>query len=164
MIAGYRFLSHYKHLKRNKNIQHGLEIIKIDLLIKRTRSSSVINQDFVFSLVMVAPTSEDNGLMGRPNVALYGWPEQTIPLSVSARNQTKDFWTWNLAVSGSGKRTRKRVDNGTRTRELATGQQRVGVEPRRDTVDSGDSSRQDRVQRRRLSQKLLAFQCLWNFR
>ena len=27
------------------------------------------------------------------DVALYGWPEQTIPLSVSARNQTKDFWT-----------------------------------------------------------------------
>ena len=26
-------------------------------------------------------------------VALYGWPEQMIPLSVLARNQTKDFWT-----------------------------------------------------------------------
>ena len=27
-------------------------------------------------------------------VALYGWPaKQTIPLSVLARNQTKDFWT-----------------------------------------------------------------------
>ena len=43
-------------------------------------------------------------------VALYGWPtRQTNPLSVLARNQTKDFWTWNLAVSGSGKGTRKRV-------------------------------------------------------
>ena len=50
------------------------------------------------------------------NVALYGWPEQTIPLSVSARNQTKDFWTWNLAVSGSGKGTRKIVGW---TKELA---------------------------------------------
>ena len=49
-------------------------------------------------------------------VALYGWPEQTIPLSVLARNQTKDFWTWNLAVSGSGKGTQKRVGW---TKELA---------------------------------------------
>ncbi len=38
-----------------------------------------------------------------------GPPKQTIPLSVLARNQTKDFWTWNLAVSGSGKGTRMRV-------------------------------------------------------
>ena len=44
------------------------------------------------------------------SVTLYGWPaKQTIPLSVLARNQTKDFWTWNLAVSGSGKGTRKGV-------------------------------------------------------
>ena len=39
-------------------------------------------------------------------VTLYRWPaKQTIPLSVLARNQTKGFWTWNLAVSGSGKGT-----------------------------------------------------------
>ena len=38
-----------------------------------------------------------------------GLPKQTIHLSVSARNQTKDSWTWNLAVSGSGKGTRMRV-------------------------------------------------------
>ena len=64
--------------------------------------------------------------IGRSNtVALYGWPEQTIPLSVSTRNQTKDFWTWNLAVSGSGKETRKEswLDKGA-GRQLATGQQR----------------------------------------
>ena len=59
-------------------------------------------------------------------VTLYGWPaKQTIPLSVLARNQTKDFWTWNLAVSGSGKGTRKEswLDKGAE-RQLATGQQR----------------------------------------
>ena len=54
-----------------------------------------------------------------------GLPKQTIPLSVLARNQTKDFWTWNLAVSGSGKGTRKEswVEKGAE-RQLATGQQR----------------------------------------
>ena len=45
-----------------------------------------------------------------------GPPKQTIPLSVLARNQTKDSWTWNLAVSGSGKGTRMRVGW---TKELA---------------------------------------------
>ena len=36
-------------------------------------------------------------------VTLCGRPaKQTIPLSVLARNQTKGFWNWNLAVSGSG--------------------------------------------------------------
>ena len=60
----------------------------------------------------------DGSVEGQYIVALYGWPEQTIPLSVSARNQTKDFCTWNLAVSGSGKGTRKRVDDGTRTRAV----------------------------------------------
>ena len=36
----------------------------------------------------------------------------------------------------------------------------VGMEPRTDAVDSGDSSREDRVQRRRLSQDESAFQLL----
>ena len=36
-------------------------------------------------------------------------PRQAIPLSVLARNQTKDSWTWNLAVPGSGTGTRMRV-------------------------------------------------------
>ena len=93
-------------------------------------------------------------------VALYGWPEQTIPLSVSAQNQTKDFWTWNLAVSGSGKGRRKRVgwtkelagvDDGTRTRAVGDWtENRVGVEPWIGAVntDSGDSSREKRVQPR----------------
>ena len=41
-------------------------------------------------------------------VTLCGWPaKQTIPLSVLARNQTKGFWTWNLAVSRSVNGTRK---------------------------------------------------------
>ena len=103
-------------------------------------------------------------------VALYGWPEQTIPLSVLARNQTKDFWTWNLAVSGSGKRTWKEswvkkrsweaVGDGTAGRRVS---RRVGVEPRRDAVDFGDSSREDRVQRRRSSQEMSAFQLLVKF-
>ena len=39
-------------------------------------------------------------------------PKQTIQLSVLARNQTKDSWTWNLAVSGSGKGTRERQLTG----------------------------------------------------
>ena len=115
-------------------------------------------------------------LYGCPTcVALYGWPEQTIPLSVLAWNQTKDFWTWNLAVSGSGKGTRKEswLDKGAGrswrrdldesgwwrdSREVS--QQRVGVEPWTDAVDSGDSSREDRVQRRRSSQEMPAFQLL----
>ena len=68
------------------------------------------------------------------HVALYGWPEQTIPLFVSAWNQTKDFWTWNLAVSGSCKGTRKeswvekgagrQLTTGPGRGQLATGQQR----------------------------------------
>ena len=51
--------------------------------------------------------------------------------------------------------------------ELATGQQTELAwkhGQRQLTPDSGDSSREDRVQRRRSSQKMLAFQCLWNFR
>ena len=64
----------------------------------------------------------------------------------------------------------RELTTGPGREQLATGQQRggtanrVSVEPRRDAIDSGDSSRQDRVQRRRLSQKMSAFQCLWNFR
>ncbi len=72
-----------------------------------------------------------------------------LSLSALARNQTKDSWTWNLAESGSCKGTRMRVGWKRSWEQLATGQQRVGVEPRRDAVDSGDSSREDRVQRRR---------------
>ena len=41
---------------------------------------------------------------------------------------------------------------------------RVGVEPQTDAVDSGDSSREDRVQRRRLSQDVGIPVALWNFR
>ena len=67
-----------------------------DILIIMKRISSAVHM-MIFRVV----TSDGN-------VAIYGWPEQTIPLSVSARNQTKDFWTWNLAVSGSGKGTRER--------------------------------------------------------
>ena len=59
---------------------------------------------------------------------------------------------WTKELAGSWRRD---------SREAS--QQRVGVEPRRDAVDSGDSSRQDRVQRRRLSQKMSAFQLLVEF-
>ena len=51
--------------------------------------------------------------------------------------------------------------NGTREESwLDKGAGRVGVEQRTDAVDSGDSSREDRVQRRRLSQDESAFQLL----
>ena len=40
-------------------------------------------------------------------------PKQTIQLSVLTRNQTKDSWTWNLAVPGSGTGRRMRVDDAT---------------------------------------------------
>ena len=51
-------------------------------------------------------------------VTLCRWPaKQTIPLSVLARNQTKGFWTWDLAVSGSGNGTRVE----SRTKELKGG-------------------------------------------
>ena len=53
---------------------------------------------------------------------------------------------------------------GDWTAERRDSKQRVAVEPRTDAVDSGDGRRQDRAQGRRLSQKMSAFQCLWNFR
>ena len=68
-------------------------------------------------------------------VALYGWPEQTIPLSISARNQTKDFFGPEISPYPEVVRGRER--------ELATGQQRggtanrVGVEPRTGAVNTG---------------------------
>ena len=46
MTEGYRFRSYYLHLNGKVSFQHGLEIIKIDLLISEIRSSSVMNQDF----------------------------------------------------------------------------------------------------------------------
>ena len=105
-------------------------------------------------------------------VTLYGWSaKQMISLSVLARNQTKDFWTWNLAVSGSGKGTRKRIGwikelrsswrrdsreasqqkswRGTTDRAVNTGHQ------------SSETNREDRVQRRRSSQEMSAFQLLY---
>ena len=53
------------------------------------------------------------------------------------------------------------VGDGTAERRVS---RRVGVEPRTDAVDSGDSSREDRVQRRRLSQDVGIPVALWNFR
>ena len=49
-------------------------------------------------------------------VALYGWPEQTIPLSVSARNQTKDFFGPEISPYPEVVRGRER--------ELTTGPRR----------------------------------------
>ncbi len=49
----------------------------------------------------------------------------------------------------AGQRSWQVVGDGTAERRVS---RRVGVEPRTDAVDSGDSSREDRVQRRRLSQ------------
>ena len=51
-----------------------------------------------------------------------------------------------------GQRSWQAVGDGTA--------ERVGVEPQTDAVDSGDSSREDRVQRRGLSQDDSAFQLL----
>ena len=48
-----------------------------------------------------------------------------------------------------GKRSWEAVGDGIAERRVS---RRVGVEPRTDAVDSGDSSREVRVQRRRLSQ------------
>ena len=56
----------------------------------------------------------------------------------------------------AGQRSWQAVGDGTA--------ERVGVEPRTDAVDSGDSSREDRVQRRRLSQDVGIPVALWNFR
>ena len=81
-----------------------------------------------------------------------GPPKQTIPLSVLARNQTKDSWTWNLAVSGSGKGTRKRVgwtkelarvDDGTRTRAVGdwTAERWDSKQSWRGTTDRGSQHR-----------------------
>ena len=68
-------------------------------------------------------------------------------------------WTKELAAVDDGTRTRP-VGDGTAERRVS---RRVGVEPRTDAVDSGDSRRQDRVQRRRLSQNMSAFQLLVEF-
>ena len=57
----------------------------------------------------------------------------------------------------AGQRSWQAVGDGTAERQVS---RRVGVEPRTDTVDSGDSSREDRVQRRRSSQEMSAFQLL----
>ena len=94
-----------------------------------------------------------------------GPPKQTIPLSVLARNQTKDSWTWNLAVSRSGKGTRMRVgwkrsweavDDGDPGEAVGVGQQRGEQQSWRGTTDRGSQHRTpeqrgeaawDRVQR-----------------
>ena len=121
-------------------------------------------------------------------VALCGWAAKADE-SVLARNQTKDSWTWNLAVSGSGKGTRTGVDDATQQRAVGAGQQ-AGVddvtrqravggwtaekrtaESWRGRTDRGSQHRTpeqrgeaawDRVQREWV--KMSAFQCLWNFR
>ena len=67
-----------------------------------------------------------------------GPPKQTIPLSVLARNQTKDSWTWNLAVSGSGKGTRIRVGW---TKELAGSWRLDSKQSCRGTTDRGSQHR-----------------------
>ena len=60
----------------------------------------------------------------------------------------------------AGQRSWQAVGDGTAERRVS---RRVGVEPRTDAVDSGDSSREDRVQRRRSSQEMSAFQLLVEF-
>ena len=106
------------------------------------------------------------------SVALYGWPaKQTIPSSVLARNQTKRIFGSEIspypeAVRGRerelvGQRSWEAVGDGTAGKRVS---RRVGVEPRTDAVDSRDSSREDRVQRRRLSQDVGIPVALWNFR
>ena len=71
-------------------------------------------------------------------------PKQTIQLSVLARNQTKDSWTWNLAVPGSGTGRRMRVDDATQERgELVVGQETTGQ------LVAGDQERQLGVGHRR---------------
>ena len=125
-------------------------------------------------------------------VALCGWAAKADDSIVCfGANQTKDSWTWNLAVSGSGKGTRERqltgdpdeaVGGWTAERQLAAGQQRGkqqrvggwtaerqaaegwrGTTEGQSTPDSRDSRRQDRVQWRRVS-RCLHSSCLWNFR
>ena len=96
-------------------------------------------------------------------VTLYRWPtKQTIPLSVLARNQTKGFWTWNLAVSGSGKGTRKRVG----WRKELTGSWRGTTDrgSRLRTPEQRGEPAWDRVQRRRPSQDVGIPVVLWFFR
>ena len=66
----------------------------------------------------------------------------------------------------AGQRSWQAVDDGTRTRAVGDWTANwVGVEPWTDAVDSGDSTREERVQprRRRLSQKMPAFQLLVEF-
>ena len=60
-------------------------------------------------------------------VALWGQAAKADE-SVLARNQTKDSWTWNLAVSGSGKGTREReLTTRPRREQLVVGQEREEV-------------------------------------
>ena len=61
----------------------------------------------------------------------------------------------------AGQRNWQTVGDGTAERRVS---RRVGVEPRTNAVDSGDSSREDRVQRRRLSQDVGIPVALGNFR
>ena len=74
-----------------------------DHQLELTYNSSVAIRNVVLKTCLKQWTIENGG-----DVTLYGWPaKQTIPLSVLTRNRTKGFWTWNLAVSGSGKGTRE---------------------------------------------------------
>ena len=105
------------------------------------------------------------------SVALWGLAAKADE-SVLARNQTKDSWTWNLAVSGNGKGTRERelTTRPSGDQQLVVGGRRpreaVGVDPRRGSqhqTPSREARRQDRVQWRRVSRCLIPV-ALWNFR
>ena len=85
---------------------------------------------------------------------------------ILARNQTKDSWTWNLAVPGSGTGRRMRVDDAaqrearTREKAVAAGDHGGAVNTRH---QNREARRQDRVQWRRVSRCLIPV-ALWNFR
>ena len=76
----------------------------------------------LISDVLLWTFSHGRASLGWPSVALWGQAAKADE-SVLARNQTKDSWTWNLAVSGSGKGTRTRVDYATQ-REARTSSRR----------------------------------------
>ena len=78
MTTGYHFWSHYYYLNRNKSAHYKLEIIKIGPLINGTRSSSVINQDSIFPLGIMALTSGEINIRDMmPNI----W-EKKYPLNL----------------------------------------------------------------------------------
>ena len=97
------------------------------------------------------------------SVTLCRWPaKQTISLSVLARNQTKGFRTWNLAVSGSGNGMRKESWLGKGAdKSWRRDTDRGG---RQWTPEQRGEAAWDRVQRRRSSQDVGIPVALWNFR